>query len=175
MKYFLVTLLAAASAPVQAESVPLVPLNVRPGQWEMRREIENLPIDLRPVPPEMREKFEQALREKERPRVVVQTWRACVTEAEIGRTFGPPDDPSCSNELTDSTPARLEARLLCRADGVRPVREGTFVARAESDREVHGDIRLTMGEGGQATTLNMKIVGRWVADRCDAAADKQMK
>jgi hypothetical protein len=175
MKHIVFTLLAATAAPIHAQSVTVVPLNVKPGQWDLRREVETLPIDLRSVPPEMRDKLVEAIREKDPPRVVITSWRACVSAEEVRAVFAPPDDPSCTNTVTGSTPTRLDAQLKCRADGTRPVREGSFTALATSSEEVHGDIRLTVGAAGQTSTLYMRIFGKWLGEGCDAPNTQQKK
>ncbi len=170
MKYALVPLLAVFAAPIHAESVTVVPLNVKPGQWEMQREVESLPIDLRSVPPEMRDKLEQAVREKDPPKAVTRTWSSCMTAEDLRRTFSPSEGAACTNTVVGSTSSRLDLLIDCRPSVDHPRRDGTFRLEAVSPEEVRGDMRLNVGEGGDATTVVMRLTARWTGARCEEAA-----
>lgn len=171
MKRLPIALLALSSAAAAAQPVAVVPLDLKPGLWELSRTVVVLPIGMRGMAPEARQKLADAIRRQDPPpRLVRQDWQRCLSAAELQEAFRPADEAQCRYTVLNSGATSLELAVQCEADDKRPRRDGRFTLAAESAERVQGDLDLDVGEGVQASTLQMRVTGRWAGADCAADA-----
>jgi hypothetical protein len=163
-----VVALIASDAP--AQTLPIVPLDVKPGLWAISRTAESLPIGLRGMAPEVRQKLMDEVRKQESPRVIRQEWQRCLTAEEVRDAFKPAEEPQCRFNVLKSDATMLSVDLQCEADEKRPRRDGSFQVKAESPERLQAEIDLNLGEAGNASTLITRLTAKWIGADCSAAA-----
>jgi hypothetical protein len=170
MKRFLIVACATFASAAAAQQATGVPLQLRPGLWEVTRTIENLPIGLRGMAAERRQQMAEAVRRNDPPRVIRQEWQGCLSAEDLQQAFSPAEEPQCRNTVLRSGAALLEVEIQCEAAGGRPRRDGRFTLMAESPEKVRGELDLDVGDGAQASTLTMQVSARWLHGDCASAA-----
>jgi hypothetical protein len=168
MKSFLAVILCTAPAMWAAD---LVPLDVKPGQWEatvtmqmpgMAQQAGKMPPltpeQLAKIPPEQRAKIEAMFAGKP----TTTTSRTCMQKQDLTKMpMGV--DQSCKNVVVTSTGAKQVMRQECDRGGRKTV--GTVTIEAVSSESVKFSI---VSEGGDDKTNGMNIQGtsKWLGPVC---------
>ena len=168
MKNVLALILFAAPAAWAAD---LVPLDVKPGQWEatvtmqmaglaqQARQMPPLtPEQMAKIPPEQRAKLEAMFAGKP----TTTTSRTCMQKQDM--TKMPVGlDQSCKNVVVTSTGSKQVMRQECDRDGKKTV--ATVTIEAVSSESIKFSI---VGDGADAKTSGMNIQGtsKWLGPVC---------
>jgi hypothetical protein len=171
VKSYTIPVVALFAAGASAQAPAVVPLEVRPGLWSIERTAESLPIGLRGVAPEARQKLADEVRQFESPRLIRQQWERCLTAEQIREAFRPAEEAQCRYEVVRSDAKSLLVNLQCEADTQRPRRDGTFEVRAQSPEHLQAEIDLNLGEVGNAATLITRVTAKWIGAGCPAPAE----
>jgi len=163
----------AAVLPVLAADK--VPLNAKPGLWEVTIDTERngaLPIPpeaLARLTPEQRQKFEAQMEQSMGPRHRVT--RRCVTQEQIDKL----DDmdqmgKNCRRTVTSSSSTLYAGSFTCSGQANA---SGTYRFEAKNPTSVTGNMNMTMSNGGKSMATKSTFSGKWVAADCGSVKPQQ--
>ena len=170
MKLSLAIVLLAASAAWAA--VP-VPMDVKPGQWEVTvttqiagmpqgRQIPQIPPEqLAKLPPEQRARIEAALKQAAGgPR----TSKTCVKKEDLAK-LPLHNDQSCKTTLVSSSSTKQEMHMECERNGNKQT--GTITIEALNSESIKFTIQAS-GSGDNGKNMNMTVTGtsKWLGPEC---------
>jgi Protein of unknown function (DUF3617) len=166
-KFLLGTALAAFTLCL---AVDIVPLDVKPGQWETTVTVStNGPP---PIPPEalMRMTPEQRARLEERTkslsgRTIVH--KSCVKKEKLDKplTWGT-EDRACAYTLVTSTPSMQEVHVECTKENRKST--GTIRVQALDQENIKGSVQMTLTMGDKTTDISSSFTTKYSGPCVDA-------
>jgi uncharacterized protein DUF3617 len=143
-----------------------VPLEVKPGLWEMTSDTEHSgapplpPAVLAQMSPEQRAKIEAAMKGAMGPQHGVH--KHCVTQDDIARGFEKMPG-QCTQTVTSSSATTREGTFQCSGSNIS---SGSYRVRASSPESVVVDVNVTMSNAGSAMTRKTTGQGKWLGADC---------
>jgi hypothetical protein len=146
-------------------------LDLKPGLWQITStgSMTGAP----PIPPEVLANMTPEKRAQAQAMMQAAMARAsepqltknCVTEEQLrrGLNFGERQNPSCQRKIVTNSSKLLVVHEECA--GARPM-VGDFRFTALDRETMKGDINVVMGTGGDATTMQRSLQGKWLDSDC---------
>jgi len=165
----LVTLMVLSTLAIAQDKI--TPLDVKMGLWESTHQNNvsgvTLPADMMArLTPEQRAKMEAmiASRQGEGPKTTVS--KSCVTREKLDKEYTFSEDrEECTRTVLNSTPTKLEVKLVC-ADKDRKMKsEGTFHLDVVNSELVKGTIHMTMS-GESSMKMDNSFTARYLGASC---------
>jgi hypothetical protein len=162
----IVTLVIASAILAHAQTSNL---NVKLGLWEgtTTTNATGMPaidLDKMNLTPEQRARAEAAMKMNPlapgHPPVVRHE---CITQEKLNKPLFHADDKDCKRTVVSSSPTLQEIKMEC--NGRQPS-SGTLRIEAMSPEDVKVTAHMTVGQEGEAMTIDSTTVGKWVASSC---------
>jgi hypothetical protein len=153
-----------------------VPLNAKPGLWEVttvseRSGVPPIPADtLAKMTPEQRARIEAQF--KGTPQTT--TKQSCYTEGDVAKGLAwNNSDKSCRQTIVTSTGSRQEVKFEC--EGAQKG-SGTIKIEAPDTTHVNAVIDIAMGMNGRVMNMHVTTSAKWLGNSCgDVKPDTKQK
>ncbi len=172
MKLSLVITVLAAAAAHAADPVPM---DVKPGQWEVTvttqfsgmpsgRQMPQIPPEqLAKLPPEQRARIEAALKQAGGgPRTT--TSKSCVKREDLNK-LQVQSDQSCKTTLVTSSATKQEMHMECDRNGSK--QNGTITIEALSPESLKFTIQAAGDAGGKNINMTINGTSKWLGPGCE--------
>lgn len=162
------SLLAVSAVTLAADK--LVPLNIKPGAWEMTTRTimqgSMVPADrLAKMSPEQRAKS-AAMMQARSGRTNTHVFKECLTAQELQKQEQPfpgPEGEGCTRTVTTNTPTRQEYSMICPANHGGHGGTSTMTVDASSPTALHSVADQTRASGGN---VHVEVDSRWLGASC---------
>jgi hypothetical protein len=166
--------IAAICIGVPALSHSAETLNVKLGLWEITSVTQThgmppLPKELlSKLTPEQRRKMETDLKAEQAKGPDTDTDRECITPKDIERPFESANTKECKQTIVTTTRTSQEVRIVC--TGGMPG-SGLLKISTSHPEKMTGSLKLKLGEGTEAMTIDARLQGRWLSGDCGDEAE----
>jgi Protein of unknown function (DUF3617) len=153
------------------EAADVVPLDVKPGLWEITS-VSNtsgappIPQDaLDKMPPDMRAKMEASIKARQGPRTSVR--QQCVKKEDLAKALDlGTDQQTCTRTIVSSSRGKQEMKVECTTPNGKSA--GTFKIEALNPESIKGAFDMAVTSGGRTMTVNSTMTGKYLSAGCPA-------
>jgi hypothetical protein len=153
----------------------IVPLNVKPGLWEITSThsmtgmpaMPTIPEDtLAKMPPEQRARVE-AMMKNGMGAPKTETRKDCVTKEKIEKSLAFDDNKrECTRTVLQSTGSRLEMKLHCAGKDQQMTSDGTFAIEAMGSDSAKGSMHLVSNGNGHTINIDFTFTSKYIGPDC---------